>query len=261
MIDQFLQSKALAPNTERSYRYSLTMLAVSPLSTRDDLLEALDGQRALGVKITALKSYYGWLQESGQRLDDPTKGLKLPRITPSVGKGLNPEELQGLYSALKTDREKALIGLLFGSGLRANEVIALNWGDLRWDEVLIHKAKHGSTGCVPMSKMTIEALEALPKAESTDPIFVSESNRSLGQRLSYTGLHLMVKQMGERVGIQGLTPHDGRHTFIHGLVKSGMDAFLATSLTRQKDIRSYTVYADAVRYETAKAQFQANNNR
>jgi integrase/recombinase XerD len=253
MFDDFIRARALANNTARSYKHSFETLGVNPQSTRDELIAALDGLPGQGVKITALKSYYGWLVETGQRLDNPTVGLKLPRVTPSLEKGLSTEQYTALKESLEGEREVALVGLLFGSGLRANEVIALDWQDVEDGEVLIREAKHGSVGRVPINATTADALKALRRSDG--PVFVSESNRSKGQRLSYTGLRKMIKEMGQRIGLE-LTCHDGRHTFVQMLVDNDVDMYLAAALTRHKDLRSLAPYADKVKYRNAVRVFR-----
>ncbi|MBW4550155.1 MAG: hypothetical protein KME35_03440 [Aphanocapsa sp. GSE-SYN-MK-11-07L] len=65
----------------------------------------------------------------------------------------------------------------------------------------------------------------------------------------------MFKQVAQSAGLPEIHPHRGRHTFISGLVKGKVDAYLGMALTRQKSVNAYKVYSEAVRYEAARAAF------
>jgi integrase/recombinase XerD len=91
--------------------------------------------------------------------------------------------------------------------------------------------------------------------KEADPIFVSYSHRNYGDRLGYEGIYKMFKQVAQAAGLPDIHPHRGRHTFISGLVSGKVDAYLGMALTRQKSVKAYKVYSEAVRYEAARAAF------
>jgi site-specific recombinase XerD len=88
-----------------------------------------------------------------------------------------------------------------------------------------------------------------------DPMFVSHSPRTLGQRLGYQGIYYMVKDLAKAAGLENVHPHSGRHTFASRLLENGMDAFLAMKLTRHRSIQAFKVYTHEVQYQAAKADY------
>ena len=93
------------------------------------------------------------------------------------------------------------------------------------------------------------------------PLFVSNSNRSKGQRLTYWGVDKVMKQLAAHTGI-ALHAHRGRHTFCTNLiVKLEMDTALAMELSRHRDIRSFKRYTNRKNKLAAKRAFLKANDR
>ena len=177
--------------------------------------------------------------------------------------------MEALFKALAArgqteERDAAILCLLFYCGLRASEVSGLNVGDYNGVEVLIREAKHDSIGRVPVNDQTDQALrdyllqrwvENNGELGETDPLFISYSNKSWGQRLGYQGIYYLVKAIARDAGIENIHPHRGRHTFASRLIEDGMDAYLAMQLTRHRSVQAFKTYSQKVRYEAAKTAY------
>jgi integrase/recombinase XerD len=139
------------------------------------------------------------------------------------------------------------------------------WGHSGYPiEVIIRQAKHDSTGRVPVNRQTHEAIreyllerwiQTQENLSESDPMFVSHSPKTLGQRLGYQGIYYMVKNLAKAAGLENVHPHSGRHTFASRLLENGMDAFLAMKLTRHRSIKTFKVYTHEVEYQAAKTDY------
>jgi integrase/recombinase XerD len=87
------------------------------------------------------------------------------------------------------------------------------------------------------------------------PLFLSESNNSKGQRLSYWGVYKVVKDLAEIAGVEDSHPHRGRHTVATEMVSRGMDPLLARQITRHKSEKSFERYSKRALQKQAEAQF------
>jgi integrase/recombinase XerD len=281
-VEQFLDLKNLAPRTRKTYAQQLGWFSewvdkdwqtVNLNDVRRYKLY-LEQERKLkpnsvALALSSLKSFYTWLKLAGYVVDNPMTAVSVPRPAEAEGKNLEGFQVEALVKALAergetVQRDAAIVCLLFFAGLRANEVSGLNVGDYNGVEVLIRAAKHDSTGRVPVNRQTDEAireylLERWIQSQGTlsesDPMFVSCSPKTMGQRLGYQGIYYMVKDLGKAAGFANIHPHRGRHTFASRLIEDGMDAYLAMQLTRHRSVQAFKAYSNKVRYQAAKAAY------
>jgi integrase/recombinase XerD len=281
-IEQFLDLKDIAPRTRQTYAQQLRWFSdwvdkdwqtVNLNDVRRYKLY-LEQERQLkpnsvGLALGSLKSFYRWLMLAGYVSDNPMTAVSVPRPPESEGKNLGGFQVEALVKALSdrgetAQRDAAIFCLLFFAGLRANEVSGLNVGDYNGVEVLIRQAKHDSAGRVPVNRQTDEAIRDYLGERSrqkegnlseSDPMFVSHSPKTRGQRLGYQGIYYMIKDLAKAAGLVGIYPHRGRHTFASKLIEDGMDAYLAMQLTRHRSVQAFKVYSNKVRYQAAKTAY------
>jgi integrase/recombinase XerD len=146
-------------------------------------------------------------------------------------------------------------------GLRAQEAAGLNLGDFDGQRVHIRQAKADSKGTVPLdldAQMWVQQYldwraengEALT---DESPLFISHSNRNIGQRMGYHAVQKLMKAIATTVGFD-FHAHQFRHTFATNLVLKGMNPYHVMTLTRHKspqNFRRYTKAADALAAEQA----------
>jgi integrase/recombinase XerD len=281
-IEQFLDLKDLAAKTRQTYAQQLKWFSnwvdkdwqeVNLNDVRRYKLY-LEQERELkpnsvALALSSLKSFYTWLKLAGYVSDNPMTAVSVPRPAPGKGQNLEGFQVDALVKALEergetANRDAAIVCLLFFAGLRANEVSGLNVGDYNGVEVIIREAKHDSTGRVPVNRQTHEAIreyllerwiQTQEKLSESDPMFVSHSPKTLGQRLGYQGIYYMVKDLAKAAGLENVHPHSGRHTFASQLLENGMDAFLAMKLTRHRSIQAFKTYTHEVQYQAAKTDY------
>lgn len=283
-VDEFIQARSLKPKSEQAYRRDLqsfmdwTQQAWANVTRRQvaQFKQYLLQDRKLAPNsvnriLRTLKTFYKWMLESEYISSDPTTGVKQEKVPEAQSQELEDEEVEQIYAAIAAVsrdpvRDRALFSVLL-HGLRAEEAINLNFEDYDGQQVVIREAKHDSVGEVPLTRQAREDLNAYvqqrqAQAESTrqavtaeSPLFVSNSNRSRGQRLTYWGVQEVMSQLAEHTGID-LHAHRGRHTFCTNLiVKLEMDTALAMELSRHRDIRSFKRYTNRKNKIAAKRAF------
>ncbi|MBD2054874.1 tyrosine-type recombinase/integrase [Oculatella sp. FACHB-28] len=289
-VDEFIAARALKPKSEQAYRRDLqgfmewTQQAWANVSRRQvaQFKQYLLQERKLAPNsvnriLRTLKTFYKWMLESEYISSDPTTGVKQEKVPEAQSKELEDEEVEQIYAAIEEVsrdpvRDRALFSVLL-HGLRAEEAINLNLEDYDGQQVIVREAKHDSVGEVPLIRQARLDLDAYVKQRQTQagslgqeltnesPLFVSNSNRSLGQRLTYWGIDEVMKQLANHTGID-LHAHRGRHTFCTNLiVKLEMDTALAMELSRHRDIRSFKRYTNRKNKLAAKRAFLKATNQ
>jgi integrase/recombinase XerD len=277
-IEQFLGTRNLAANTQRNYERQLRYFMdwvdkdwhTVTLNDLKNYKVHLEGKGlelgSIGAYITSLKSLFTWMVKAGFLEKNPAAALEIPASPEPQGRNLEPHMVQRLFDTLGSrgtiaSRDRAILCLLIRSGLRAEEVTNLNVSHYNGVEVNIVEAKHSSVGLVPVDNETHDALvdylkvrwiETQQRLGPDDPIFVSNSNRNRGDRLTYDGIYKIIKALAKAAGLEDIHPHRGRHTFISDMVENGVDAYLAMELSRQRSPQAFNRYAKNVRYRTAK---------
>ncbi|MCB9674827.1 MAG: tyrosine recombinase XerC [Alphaproteobacteria bacterium] len=229
--------RGFSDNTLRAYSRSLGELErylegkgrTLAGATRNDLrgwLFQIGQGRAAATRarhVAAVRTFYRWMlrEEKVERsvaedLQPPKVGRHLPHFL------TEPQTGQLLDDTTLTVRDRALLELMYGGGLRVGEVEGLDWGDVDLREGLVH-VRHGKGGKqrkVPIGPPAIEALRAHRGEASLDePVF----RNSRGSRMSQRSMRRIVRECGLSAGLGGLHPHAMRHTFATHLLDNGAD--------------------------------------
>jgi integrase len=167
---------------------------------------------------------------------------RLPRI-------LEPEEIEALMAALRTDRDRAMVQAMVLGGLRRCEVLGLRLGDLRLGEwrVMITEGKGGHERLVPLSPTFFATVARYmnherPPETTTDSLFVSLKGPRRGQPLSTPGLDEIVRAARKRAGLSHGTCHELRHTCFTRLREAGMAIEAIQAQAGHRSISSTRVY-------------------
>lgn len=319
-VEQWLAAKSLAKNTKRSYIKELkrfwnwTNKPWNQVTTWDvtcykehletaliqesetDTLKRQLSPNSVALAMRSLKSFFRWLRQANYIADNPTLAVSLPSESEPESKELTDLQVQALYAALERRghsrlRDTALLAVL-SHGLRAKEASHLNVEDYDGRRLHIREAKQGSTGRVPVDQDACAALntylewrkEQGESLTADTPLFVNYSRdpRVRGRRLSYDGVYLVVKQLGqmaidlaleqvqdepeahsvadlvgwEIAALAEIHPHQLRHTFASNLVLGGMDAYLAMALTRHRSVSVFKRYSNKAREKQAETAFR-----
>jgi integrase/recombinase XerD len=257
--------KGLARNSWESYERDLRRLREFVVQNELDLLTlsrqdlrkwvaALSKEglspTSVGRMVSAARGFYKFLLLDGhinknpaEDLDAPQKGFYLPRF-------LTEDEMESFLSApdTRTDsglRDRAMLELMYASGLRVSEVTALKIADVNLEAgLLVCFGKGSKQRRVPLGRSALGWLEKyLNKRLSIENIeestlFVS----SLGRPLSRNGILEIVKKYAKKVGLEDVSPHTLRHSFATHLLQHGADSRSVQAMLGHSDISTTQIY-------------------
>lgn len=208
-------------------------------------------------KLASLRAAYAFLLKKGQVKSDPTEGIKTPRAERKELDYLTVQEMELILVApdasIKGKRDKAILEVLYGTGLRVMELIELNYGDLNMQMGFIQcSGEHGKPRIVPLGSYAKDALAsyledsrgALVKTDekkiSPDaPLFLNY----MGERFTRQGLWKLICSYGKKVGLAGrLTPHILRTSFAVHMVQNGADIRTLQELLGYDDMQAMQVF-------------------
>ncbi len=217
-------------------------------------------------KASAFRQYFGFALDEGFRCDDPSGALPKPRTRRPLPKVLSHDAVDILFTRAEEEaagdrpaavRLLALLELLYGSGLRASELVALPLVALPRDAPLMTiKGKGGVTRMVPISERAREALgrwlAVRPKEPASLFLFPSRPKKAGGtQHLTRVRLFQMLRGLAVRAGLDpaGISPHVLRHAFATHLLEGGADLRMLQTLLGHADIATTQIYThvDAAR--------------
>jgi integrase/recombinase XerD len=242
----FIGDSGPAPGVERLRDY-LDHLHNSGLSSR-----------SVARHLTTLRGYYGFLLREGQTGSDPTEHLRTPRQWHTIPKFLNLQDIEKILQAIDLDRptglrDRAMLELLYATGLRVSELCRVGIGDLNLDlGVLRTMGKGNKQRLVPVGKPAIAAVEeylrngrpALLKGRASKYLFVT----ARGGCLTRQGFWKLLGGYGKKAGIfQGLTPHVLRHSFATHLLEGGADLRSVQVMLGHADISTTQIYTHVMR--------------
>lgn len=203
----------------------------------------------------ALRRFSAWLTEEGELDADPLLGVKAPKLDQPVTEPLTDAQLKALLAACRGSdmrdlRDAAIITLMYTTGARAGEVVALELADVhaRHDPpyVVIRRGKGGKGRTVPLAPEAAVAIERWIRKGRKGHLLESGPSLWLGDRgkgFTYDALHKTLKWRAELAGIDGFHPHRLRHTAAHRwLAKGGSEGGLmaVAGWTRPEMLLRYT---------------------
>ncbi|WP_294337560.1 tyrosine recombinase [uncultured Sphingomonas sp.] len=267
LIDRFLElmmaEAGAAKNTIVAYRTDLTLasevLGGQLLAAQADDLTALAESWAtlagttVARKAAALRRFYGFLVDEGFRSDDPSPALPRPGRGRPLPKTLSVAEVDAIFSVIAERQARvpadpldlrlsALIELLYGSGLRASELVSLPRAAVSTDRpYLILKGKGGRERLVPISDRARAAVSAWRLNVPKDSAWLFPSGKS---HLSRIRLYQLVKALAAMAGIapERVSPHVLRHAFATHLLAGGADLRALQSMLGHADIATTEIY-------------------
>jgi integrase/recombinase XerC len=246
----------LSPNTLRAYRRDLERFldflatdylgretaAIAPrdadsLAVRSylaGLARAEVGARSRARALSALRGLFRYAVREGDRPDDPTAGVPAPKQPHHLPRHLRPGEIERLIEAADGDeplarRDRALLELLYASGLRVGELVGLDWGDIDLEaRVLRVLGKGGRERMVPFGRPAEAALrrwlaswpEVRGAGDASEPVLLNHR----GGRLTDRSVRRILDRYVRRAALAaGVHPHTLRHTFATHLLEGGAD--------------------------------------
>jgi integrase/recombinase XerC len=209
-------------------------------------------RRTISRKASVLRRYFDWARRTGLADHDPTGGLSAPRGEARLPRVLSGSELDALVEGPPTSsdaehrqlRDRAVVEVLYGSGLRVSELCGLTEGSVDLDGRAVEVWGKGSKRRrVPLSEPAVDALRAwlergrarytTPGTE-TESVFLNERGRALGPR--------DVRRILDRRSVAPTHPHALRHTFATHLLDGGADLRAVQELLGHEDLSTTQIY-------------------
>ena len=202
---------------------------------------------SLQRRLSACRGWYRWLLRNGRIKADPTTGVRAPKAGRKLPQVLDPDEAKALVE-VPTDaplglRDRAMLELLYSSGLRVAELCALRWRDLQLDDGLVTVLGKGSRQrSVPVGSHARRALEewrAESGGTSDSPVFPGRGGRPISPRTVQVRMRLLAQRQGL---FKRVHPHLLRHSFASHVLESSGDLRGVQELLGHADIATTQIY-------------------
>jgi integrase/recombinase XerD len=282
-VESFLALLAArrAPRTVDAYRRDLADLAShlgrSPATaTPDDIQGWLADLRARGQapssiarRAAAARSFYRHLVFLGLRPDNPAAEIDLPRRRSRLPRSLSPREVEHLIEAAtgttpRALRDRALVELLYGAGLRVGEAVAMERGGLDLENRLVRCVGKGDKErIVPLGR---EAADALRRYLARGRPYLDRRHRpelflnAQGGPLTRAGVFLILRRLAAKGGLDPVRihPHLLRHSFATHLLEGGADLRSVQELLGHADLGTTEIYTHVSERRRRDAYFRAH---
>lgn len=220
------------------YLSELSRLAVKPTTT--------------ARKLSSLKQFYKYLFENNHLKENPAKAFSAPKIVRYHPAYLSVDEIETIINLIDTTayagkRDRVIIEILYGCGLRISELINLNISDVEFEAGFLKVIGKGNKQrLVPMGKIAADSItdflddrEKSPKLKGKKTILVNR----FGNKFSRVGLWKHIKRLILTAGIaKKVTPHTFRHSFATHMLEGGADLRIVQEMLGHADISTTQIY-------------------
>jgi integrase/recombinase XerD len=278
-LDYIMEEKGYSTNTLAAYRNDLYQFVEQVESKveswdqvdRDLIIDYVMAMKAdqeyasstVARKVAAIKSFFHYLVDHGLLEDDPTATLDSPKVRKRLPRAIAAQDLERLLAEPANDRspkgirDRALLELLYATGLRVTEVVSLDVDDvnLASSTLRLVRSRDKAERVVPIHDRAIEPLrEYLERGRMQllrDPDEQALFLNHRGHRLTRQGLWLIVKHYVREVGIlDEVTPHTLRHTFAAHLIERKANLEYVQEILGHASISTTQVYTQVGKVES-----------
>jgi len=213
-------------------------------------------------KIAAVKSFFHSLVEQGVITNDPAARLNSPKVKKHIPKTLSQGDMERLLAAParsggpKAMRDRALLELLYATGMRVTEVVNLALADVDWGNRMVscpgkaERRRQIPLGLAydPLDEYRQHGRPSFARDDSPDMLFLNHR----GQKLTRQGVWLILKEAAEVAGLDGdVTPHTLRHSFAKHKLGQGEDLRRVQELLGHANLSTTQVYRQSEPDDTA----------
>lgn len=223
----------------------------------DYLKESGKCNSTLSRTVSSLRSFFQFLILSGYMQTNPAKSIKLDKVQKKLPHILSNSDIDKLLSApdvndIKGCRDKAMLGLLYATGIRVSELINLNINDINIDVGTLNCSNEKGSRIMPIYPEALQILSDYINRVRT-AILTDSSEQALfinmqGGRLTRQGFWKIIKLYVEQTGISGdITPHTLRHSFATHLLENGAELKDIQEMLGHADISSTQIYTQVMK--------------
>lgn len=288
-IDFVRSEKSLSVNTQLAYQRDLLSfinwqrVREKQSTTRQDLQQYIGYLRQKGQKtssiiraIASLRGWFAWQKTTGKVEEDPLEAMHNPVRSKKLPAVLSKDEVEKMIAAAENLRDRLIVELLYGAGLRVSELVGLDVKDVNLSQSYLRCFGKGSKErivpigrqalvCVQQYLKELNDTETLPQPVSqaksltqvkhvVRPLFRDRS----GNRLSRLVVWQVVKRLAKKAGVEkSLSPHTLRHSFATHLIENGADLRSVQELLGHANIVTTQLYTHVSRGHLRKAYDQA----
>ena len=254
----------LSPHTVSSYLSDVREALSDPVFgdrigdvTSDAVLAYLGGRPDLSKRsqsrvLSALRSFFGWTVEEGYRKENPCDGIASPKLGRYLPAVLSVEEVAAIMDSVDLSspgglRDRAILEVLYGCGLRVSEACGLRISDVFLEEGFVRVIGKGDKQrLVPLGEVASDAvrayLEVRGEPADTDSEDILFLNR-FGRAISRVSLFNLVKKQALVAGVRKeISPHTFRHSFATHLIENGADLRLVQEMLGHASILTTEIY-------------------
>ena len=219
-----------------------------------DLLARGYATSSIDRHVSVLKGFHRFLVREGHAKRNPTDTVKLPKPPARLPDVLSIDQMNTLLEAANERtpiglRNRAILEVLYGCGLRVSECVSLDMNDCMLDEGFLRVVGKGDKERIaPISGLALQALVDYldkgraqlqkPYAKLTPAVFLN----ARGGRLTRQGIHAVVAAAGKAIGIEDLHPHTLRHSFATHMLQGGADLRVIQEILGHADISTTQIY-------------------
>lgn len=281
-IDQFLEglrSKGRSEHTITNYGVDLSQFAeylnnlgitettqITGDVIRGFLREVMGfgfAKTSASRKLSAARGFVKWLNRADLIDHDPGEELRGPKLPTSLPRALSYEDTETLLNKGPKSgkyflRDRLVLELMYGSGLRISELIGLNLDDVEFAERILRiRGKGGKERIVPFGTMVQKLLEEWITARSINegPLFGSERS---AERLTVRTVHRIVLRAAQRAGLYGVSPHTLRHCFATHMLERGAPLRVVQEMLGHESIATTQRYLSITTDQIKKSYLQSH---
>lgn len=237
-------------------------IAAYLLEMRDELAYR---PTTIARKLASLKTFFRHLRASGTICVDPIEDMNTPHIQKEPPRVLNNEQAANLFRQVVADspagiRDLAMLHLLYATGMRVSEMVALNLGHIDLEQATVvcagRNSKNRRERVLPLSPLALEQIKNYMQSARQSLIRHHPGEQALfvnhhGERLTRQGFWLIIKGYARQANITDITPHMLRHSFAILMLQNGMELRSVQELLGHAHIATTQVYSQLAR-ETIK---------
>lgn len=285
-INYLMIEKKLSNNTKQSYQNDLNKYINFLINKKIDDIKSIAKEdiisyieylhkksispRSIARNITSIKGFHKYLVREKTVSNNPSEYIEMPKLRKSLPKALNVEEVTKLLDIkLNTPydyRNKAMLELLYATGLRVSELVHLKIHDINLSMATVRCIGKGSKErIIPIGEIAIEYLKKyleeyrikLSKGYLDDSLFLNNH----GKGITRQGFFKLLKQIGKEQGIEkDFGPHTLRHSFATHLLEYGADLRSIQEMLGHSDISTTQIYTH-ISNETIKQNYDKYHPR
>ena len=209
--------------------------------------------------LASLKSFYNFVISIGEKDVNPVRNIQVEKTEKKLPQILTGKEVELLLEQPKcTDmkgyRDKAMLELLYATGIRVTELISLDVSDVNLSGGFIKCSGNGKMRIIPLYPAAVKAIQDYVR--DIRPQLIADSGETAlfvnmnGERMSRQGFWKIIKHYQEKAGIQkDITPHTLRHSFAVHLLENGADLRSIQEMLGHADISSTQIYTHVIKHQ------------